>query len=121
MNNENNISNMSFEEIIMKLEQITTKLESGSMPLDQAVETYTSGIELKKTAEKQLKNAYLKLQSVQESAIVSKFREQFVILLENFQNSIIQSLESKDSESSIKAKNKEFLSNLIEIYNRSSQ
>lgn len=111
-----NLNKMSFEEIIAKIEDITAKLESGSMPLNQAVETYTYGIELKKVAEKQLKSAYLKLQYVQENKAITQFREQLCQLLEQFQNATIKSLEAKEQIATIKTINEEFFSDLSKIY-----
>ncbi|QEK38532.1 exodeoxyribonuclease VII small subunit [Candidatus Cytomitobacter primus] len=111
-----NKSNLTFEEIIAELEKITMQLEQGTMPLNQAVETYTSGIELKNIAEQQLKNAYIKLQSVQESREISQFRERFANLLGSFQEEVIKSLDKKSTIDNAKEMTSKFLENLIGLY-----
>ncbi len=89
-----NNKNITFEEIITELENISLQLEKGSMPLNKAVQSYTKGIELKSIADKQLKDAYLQLQSVQENKEISKFREQTGLLFSNLKNMVIKSLDN---------------------------
>ena len=55
--NENNINNLSFEEALEELENITESFEDGSQSLEKSVDIYKRANELKKHCEKKLKNA----------------------------------------------------------------
>ena len=64
--------NISFEEALEQLEEITRSLESGELTLDDSIQAYEKGMELKKictsileTAEKKLE--YIKKQEDQEN------------------------------------------------------
>ena len=48
---------LSFEENLEKLEEIVKKLESGSVPLDNAIEEFTKAMTLAKKCDESLKNA----------------------------------------------------------------
>ena len=48
---------LTFEENLVKLEDIVKKLESGETPLDEAIEKYTEAMKLAETCDKKLKNA----------------------------------------------------------------
>lgn len=47
----------SFEENLEKLEGIVKKLESGEVPLDDAIKEFTEAMNLAKTCDEKLKNA----------------------------------------------------------------
>lgn len=48
---------VSFEENLEKLESIVKKLESGEVPLDDAINEFTEAMKLAKTCDEKLKNA----------------------------------------------------------------
>lgn len=47
----------SFEENLEKLESIVKKLESGEVPLDDAINEFTEAMKLAKSCDEKLKNA----------------------------------------------------------------
>lgn len=51
----------SFEENLKELESIVEKLETGEVPLDNAIEEFTKAIELSKKCDKTLKEAEEKI------------------------------------------------------------
>ncbi len=51
------IASMSFEEALQELEQIVEKLDSGRVDLDQSIDIYTRGSQLKLHCESKLRNA----------------------------------------------------------------
>ena len=55
--NKNNISNLSFEEALEELENITESFEDGNSTLENAVNLYNRGVLLKKHCEKKLQEA----------------------------------------------------------------
>ena len=48
---------LSFEENLEKLEEIVKKLESGEVPLDDAIEKFNDAMNLVKVCDERLKNA----------------------------------------------------------------
>lgn len=48
---------LSFEENLEKLEEIVKKLESGDIPLDDAIEKFNEAMQLAKSCDEKLKNA----------------------------------------------------------------
>ena len=48
---------LSFEESLQNLETIVKKLESGDVPLDDAIEEFNKAMQLAKTCDEKLKNA----------------------------------------------------------------
>lgn len=48
---------MSFEESLGKLEEIVKKLETGEVPLDEAITSFNEAMKLAKTCDEKLKNA----------------------------------------------------------------
>lgn len=48
---------LSFEESLEKLEAIVKKLESGEVPLDEAITNFNEAMMLAKTCDEKLKNA----------------------------------------------------------------
>lgn len=47
----------TFEESLVKLEEIVKKLESGQVPLDDAINSFTEAMELSKICNEKLKSA----------------------------------------------------------------
>lgn len=58
------INSMSFEEALMELEEIVRKLESGTGELDEAIDSYSRGAELKKHCELKLKDAQTRIDKI---------------------------------------------------------
>ena len=67
--NENNINNLSFEEALEELENITESFEDGDSTLENAVNLYNKGVLLKKHCEKKLKEAKRKIDEAKENNI----------------------------------------------------
>lgn len=55
---------LSFEENLEKLETIVKKLESGEIPLDDAIDSFNEAMKLAKTCDEKLKNAEEKVNSI---------------------------------------------------------
>lgn len=51
------VENKSFEENLIELETIVKKLESGDIPLDDAINSFNKAMELAKTCNKDLEEA----------------------------------------------------------------
>lgn len=58
------ITKLSFEEALDQLEDIVSKLEDGSINLEESIEEYTRGIHLKNHCETKLKEATLKVEQI---------------------------------------------------------
>lgn len=58
------IDGLSFEQALAELEQIVAKLESGQAPLEQSLELYRRGSELKSHCEKKLAAAQLQVERI---------------------------------------------------------
>ena len=69
--NDNNINNLSFEEALEELENITETFEDGDSALENAVNLYNRGVLLKKHCEKKLKEAKKKIDEVRVNKIDS--------------------------------------------------
>ena len=69
--NENNINNLSFEEALEELENITETFEDGDSALENAVNLYNRGVLLKKHCEKKLKEAKKKIDELKVNSIAS--------------------------------------------------
>ena len=63
-NNTGQISSMSFEEALRELESIVRKLEEGKGNLDDAIDSYSRGAELKKHCENKLKDAQVRIDKI---------------------------------------------------------
>ena len=59
-----NLEKMDFEAALSELEDVVNKLESGDMNLDNVIEEYTKGVNLKNHCEKRLKEAKLKVEKI---------------------------------------------------------
>lgn len=62
---EENITNLSFEEALSKLENIVRELEAGRIKLDDAVSAYEQAVSLKNFCEKKLQEAKLKIEKIE--------------------------------------------------------
>lgn len=58
------LSDMSFEEAMSALEQIVARLESGNASLEQSINLYTRGTQLKAHCEAKLKDAQAKIEKI---------------------------------------------------------
>ena len=65
---ENKITNLSFEEALLELENVVRDLEGGRIKLDDAVIAYEKAVKLKKHCEEKLKNAKLKIEKIEVKA-----------------------------------------------------
>ena len=63
-NNSPDITKLSFEEALEQLEEIVSKLEDGSINLEESIEEYTRGVHLKNHCEIKLKEATLKVEQI---------------------------------------------------------
>ncbi len=68
MKKEIDLSSLSFEDALARLEAIVRELESGKTKLDDAVEVYETATMLKKFCEDKLKNAQLKIEKINLSS-----------------------------------------------------
>ena len=58
------IQKLSFEVALKALEEIVTRLESGDISLEESIETYTKGTNLKRHCEARLKAAQAKIEQI---------------------------------------------------------
>ncbi len=58
------ITNLSFEEALAKLETLVGQLESGQIKLEEAIKAYEEGCALKKVCEDKLKDAQMKVEKL---------------------------------------------------------
>ena len=58
-------SSLTFEQALSELEQIVQKLEAGDASLDDAINAYSRGIELKNQCQKRLESARLQVEKIQ--------------------------------------------------------
>lgn len=58
------LSTLSFEDALKRLEAIVQRLESGDASLDESIELYTEGDKLKKQCEARLKSAQEKIDKI---------------------------------------------------------
>lgn len=61
---DKSITDMSFEQALEELESIVEKLERGDAPLDESINIYQRGAQLKAHCEAKLKNAQLKVEKI---------------------------------------------------------
>ncbi len=66
------ISKLSFEEALARLENLVRELEAGKIKLDDAVSSYEQAVSLKKLCEKKLNDAKLKIEKIETSKNGSK-------------------------------------------------
>ena len=59
------ITNMTFEQALESLEQIVDRLESGDVSLEESIETYTRGTQLKRHCEAKLQAARERVERIE--------------------------------------------------------
>ena len=62
----NKEENITFEKAIEELETIINRLEEGDVPLDETINLYEKGSELKDFCEKKLQSAEIKIQKINQ-------------------------------------------------------
>ena len=60
----NNVSKLTFEQSMRRLEEIIDNLESGNVELENAINLYTEGIKLQEHCKNKLENAKLKIDKI---------------------------------------------------------
>lgn len=60
----NNVSKLTFEQSMKRLEEIIDNLESGNVELENAINLYTEGIKLQEHCKNKLENAKLKIEKI---------------------------------------------------------
>tara|TARA_B100001093_G_C25978341_1_gene656232 strand:- start:135 stop:386 length:252 start_codon:yes stop_codon:yes gene_type:complete len=58
-------SSLTFEQALSELEEIVQKLEAGDASLDEAINAYSRGIELKSQCQKRLESARMQVEKIQ--------------------------------------------------------
>lgn len=61
-----NDDNISFEKALSELEDVVQKLESGDLPLEEAIKYYEKGMNLSKTCDSILKNVSEKITDIMD-------------------------------------------------------
>ena len=64
MANAEDVSQLSFEAALARLEEIVRTLEKGEAPLDQSIELYQEGDRLKRHCEARLKDAQVRIEQI---------------------------------------------------------
>ena len=64
-NTKQDINIMTFEDALKSLEEIVSKLDSGEIDLDKAVEAYEMATRLKEHCENKLKEAQLRIEKIE--------------------------------------------------------
>lgn len=62
--NADDISKMSFEQALVALEEIVTKLERGDVPLDQSITLYERGEKLRAACQQRLDSAQARIEKI---------------------------------------------------------
>lgn len=60
------MAEITFEKAIQELEEITNKLESGELSLDESMKLYEKGVKLSDKCAKQLNDAELKIKQLSD-------------------------------------------------------
>lgn len=66
--NPADIASMSFEEALAELQSLVKSLEKGDSKLDDAINSYQRGVDLKRHCETKLREAQLKVEKIVQSA-----------------------------------------------------
>ena len=61
---ETDVSQLSFEDALKRLEEIVRTLEKGEAPLDHSIELYQEGDRLKRLCEARLKSAQARIEQI---------------------------------------------------------
>lgn len=67
---------LNFEENMEKLEEIVEKLESGDIPLDDAIKAYTEAMEISKKCNEKLENATSSINKILKDGKLEEFKEE---------------------------------------------
>lgn len=67
--------NITFEEAVGRLSEITKALENDKLPLDDAIEIYKEGVELSAFCKSKLDNAKMQISILDENGEVKDFEE----------------------------------------------
>lgn len=62
------ISGLSFEQALVQLEEIVTKLERGDVPLDQSISLYERGEKLRAACQQRLDTAQARIEKIVSGA-----------------------------------------------------
>jgi exodeoxyribonuclease VII small subunit len=62
------IASMSFEEALAELQSLVKSLEKGDSKLDEAINSYQRGVDLKRHCEAKLREAQLRVEKIVQSA-----------------------------------------------------
>ena len=62
------VSNLSFEDVMKKLEGVVEVMEAGDLPLETLLTRYEEGVRLIKICQEKLAEAELKIQQLEKSA-----------------------------------------------------
>jgi exodeoxyribonuclease VII small subunit len=65
---EEDVSKLTYEEAITKLEKVVATLESGSAELDKSIELYTLGAKLKEHCQEKLNKAEEKISTLMQKS-----------------------------------------------------
>lgn len=60
------MAEITFEQALKRLEEITVKLENGALPLDESMKLYEEGVKLSDICAKQLNEAELTIKTLSE-------------------------------------------------------
>ncbi len=61
--------NMTFEQTLSELQEISRQLEDESLPLQKAIELFEKGIKLSKDCQEKLKNAKQRIEKITDTEI----------------------------------------------------
>jgi len=64
MSEDPNISDLSFEDALKRLEAIVHRLESGEASLDESIKLYAEGDQLRSQCEKRLQDAQARIEKI---------------------------------------------------------
>jgi exodeoxyribonuclease VII small subunit len=64
MSEDSNISDLSFEDALKRLEAIVHRLESGEASLDESIKLYAEGDQLRSQCEKRLQDAQARIEKI---------------------------------------------------------
>lgn len=64
MSEDSNISDLSFEDALKRLETIVHRLESGEASLDESIKLYAEGDQLRKQCETRLQDAQARIEKI---------------------------------------------------------
>ena len=67
---------LSFEEGVKQLEELVSKMESGQIPLEEALDMYEEGIKLSRELERILTEAEKKIEKLSREGKIEPFRDE---------------------------------------------